>query len=374
MARDGEQRRDRARVKPAYWVVAAIAAVVIGYLLVRPLFGGADKRPSAKAAPAAAAGALPLVEVTPVDEVSRPYLVAVRGRTQAARTVSVRSETAGVVAATPVLQGRRVAAGTVLCRLGVDARQATLDEAQANLRAKQLQMQASANLAAKGFRSRTQVLTDQANLDQASATVRQGEVALRQINIVAPFAGVFDHRDAEVGAYLAPGQACGTMIELDPLLVVGDVPETEVARIAVGASASARLVSGETVAGRVRFVAHDADPTTRTYRVEVTAANPGGRVASGLSADLSIAAGAGPAHKAPVSALVLDAAGRQGVRYVQADGLVAFAPVTVLEETPDGVWIAGLRGPTRIITVGQAYVSEGRRVRVVQVRAKATPP
>jgi multidrug efflux system membrane fusion protein len=263
-----------------------------------------------------------------------------------------------------MLQGTPVAAGAVLCRLAVDARQASLDMARANLKSKQLQMQASANLAAKGFRSPTQVLADQATLDSASAAVRQAEVALNQVNIRAPFAGVFDHRDAEVGTYLAPGQPCGTMIELNPLLIVGDIPETETSKVRMGAPAIAKLVSGETITGHVRFIARDADPATRTYRVEIIAPNPGSRVRSGLSADLAVSAGIGPAHLTPVSALVLDASGRQGVRYVLADNTVAFAPVTVLEETPQGLWVAGLHGPTRIVTVGQSYISEGQKVRV----------
>ena len=351
------------RFKPSYMVVAAIVVVVFAYLLVRPFLGPADKSKAA-GAQAAATPATPLVQVSDTPQAEHPYLVAFQGRTQAARTVVVRSETAGLVAATPVLQGSFVRAGTVLCRLAVDARAAALDQARAAMRAKQLQMQASANLAAKGFRSKTQVLTDQADLDSASAGVRSAEVALRQVNIVAPFAGVFDHRDAEVGAYLSPGQACGTVIELDPLLVVGDVPETEVGKVRLGAPAAAKLVSGASIGGHVRFVARDADPTTRTYRVEVIAPNTGNAVQSGLSAQMRVTAGVGPAHLIPVSALVLDAGGRQGVRFVGTDGRVAFAPVTVLEETPGGVWIAGLTGDVRLITVGQSYVSEGQKVRV----------
>jgi multidrug efflux system membrane fusion protein len=45
---------------------------------------------------------------------------------------------------------------------------------------------------------------------------------------------------------------------------------------------------------------------------------------------------------------------------------VAFAAVQVIDEAPDGVWVAGLRGPVRLITVGQSYVSEGQKVRVAQ--------
>ncbi len=360
------------RVKPAYGVVAAIVAVVFAYLLARPLLGRGDKNAdAAKAAASAAAPSMPLVRVSLTPQSEHTYLVTFRGRTQAARTVVARSETSGIVAATPVMQGAFVRAGTVLCRLAVDARAAALDQARAAMRARQLQMQASANLAAKGFRSKTQVLTDQADLDAASAAVRAAEVALRQVDIVAPFAGVFDHRDAEVGAYLSPGQACGTVIELDPLLVVGDAPETEVGKLRVGAPAVATLVSGQTIAGHVRFVARDADPATRTYRVEVTAANRGAAAPSGLSAQVRIGAGVGPAHLIPVSALVLDAGGRQGVRHVLAGGKVAFAPVTVLEETPGGVWVSGLSGEVRLIVVGQSYVSEGQRVRVASGPATA---
>jgi multidrug efflux system membrane fusion protein len=194
--------------------------------------------------------------------------------------------------------------------------------------------------------------------------VRQAEVQLDQINIRAPFSGVFDQRAAEVGAYLSPGQACGTVIELDPLLIVGDVAETDTAPLHLGALATATLVSGETLSGRVRYVAHDADPQTRTYRVEIEARNPGARVRSGLSAEVQVSAGAGAAHLVPETALVLDSAGRQGVRYVQDDGRVAFAPVKVIDTGPQGVWVAGLRGAVRLITVGQSYVSEGQKVRV----------
>jgi multidrug efflux system membrane fusion protein len=158
------------------------------------------------------------------------------------------------------------------------------------------------------------------------------------------------------------------MIELNPLLIVGDVPETDAAKLHVGAPATARLVDGQALSGRVRYVAHDADPSTRTYHLEITSPNPQLAVRSGLSADVRIAAGSGPAHLVPVSALVLDSAGRQGVRYVLDDNRVAFAPVKMLEETSDGVWIAGLAGPVRLITVGQSYVADGQKVRVALAR------
>jgi multidrug efflux system membrane fusion protein len=352
------------RLKPQYAVIVTIVAVLVVYFAIRTIFSGGAETAEAKAT----ANAAPSVQTRLTPETVRAVQVVMRGRTEAARSVIVRSETAGVVAATPAVEGSFVRQGQVLCRLAVDARQASLDQARAALKSRQLQRKAAADLAAKGFRSETQVLEAQANLDAATAQVRAAEIALRQVEIRAPFSGVFDRRDAEVGTYLSPGQPCGTMIELNPLFVVGDAPETEAARLRAGASAQARLVDGTVLSGTVRYVAREADPQTRTYRVEVTVPNPGNTVRSGLSADLRIGAGSGAAHLVPVSTLVLDSAGRQGVRYVQADGRVAFAPVTVLEETAEGMWITGLKGSVNIITVGQSFVADGQKVRVAQAR------
>jgi multidrug efflux system membrane fusion protein len=356
------------RLKSQYIFVIVVAALVVVYFVVRGVFG-AGHAPEAAQAKATQPANGASVQVKVVPETVREYDVVLRGRTQATRTVQVKSETAGLVAATPILQGSVVPAGAVLCRLSVDARQAALDQARANFKSMQLQQQANVELAKKNFRSPTQVAQGQANLDAAQAAVRAAEIAMRQVDIRAPFTGVFDHRDAEVGAYLSPGQPCGTMIELNPLLIVGDVPETDAAKLHVGAPATAKLVAGDTaLSGHVRYVAHDADPQTRTYHLEITTANPQLTVRSGLSAEVRIAAGSGPAHLVPVSALVLDSAGRQGVRYVVDGDRVAFAPVRILEETPDGVWVAGLTGAVRLITVGQSYVADGQKVRVAQAR------
>ena len=158
------------------------------------------------------------------------------------------------------------------------------------------------------------------------------------------------------------------MIEIDPLLVVGDVPETQAASMKVDAGDPRGWCRARRSAGHIRYVSRDADPQTRTYHLEMTLPNPKLDVRSGLSAELHVGAGSGPAHLAPVSALVLDSAGRQGVRYVTGDGRVAFAPVTVLEETKDGVWVTGLSGAVELITVGQSYVADGQKVRVALAR------
>lgn len=360
------------KLKNSHWVAIGIAVAVVLLFVVSGVLNAIRKGKEAETTPAKIEA--PLVQATVINEALQPYVVSVRGRTEANRAVVVRAETAGPVAATPAREGGFVAKGAVLCRIATDARQASLDQARALLRTRQLEKEASDRLAAQGYRSQTQVLQAQANLDGATAAVRQAEVLLDQVNIRAPFSGVFDRRDAEIGTYLSPGGACGTMIQLDPLVIVADVAERDVGGIRIGSTAVATLTTGEILTGRVRLVARDADPATRTYRVEIEAPNPGARVRAGLSAQVKITTGAGPAHLVPSTTLVLDSAGREGIRYIVGDNRVAFAPVTVLDETPEGVWVVGLRGPARVITVGQSYVSEGQTVRLPKPGAVAARP
>ena len=147
------------KVKASHIVVGGVLLALVLYLGVRTLAGGGDK---AKAEPPKKADAAQLVRVALVPETQRPYAVVLRGRTEASRTVSVRAETPGQVAATPIPEGSFVRRGQVLCRLDVDARGAQLAQAQANQRSEELQYQAAQELKKRGFRSETQVLAAKA--------------------------------------------------------------------------------------------------------------------------------------------------------------------------------------------------------------------
>src|SRR5690606_33581231 len=116
----------RMRIKSSYLFAGGIVAAVIVYLVIASLVGAARHATAARPQPQAKAAA-PSVQVRDTPEVVRDQAVLIRGRTEAARSVVVRAETSGVVAATPARQGAAVRRGVVLCRLAVDARQAAVD-------------------------------------------------------------------------------------------------------------------------------------------------------------------------------------------------------------------------------------------------------
>ena len=82
----------------------------------------------------------------------------------------------------------------------------------------------------------------------------------------------------------------------DPLVVVVAVSERNIAKLKNGMSARVKLITGEMVSGRIRYIATSADPKTRTFRVEIAVANPKWNLRDGVTADISIPLKAAPAH------------------------------------------------------------------------------
>jgi len=162
---------------------------------------------------------------------------------------------------------------------------------------------------------------------------------------------------------LQPGAVCATLIALDPILLVGYAAERDVDKLAVGDPATARLANGRAVEGAIRFVSRAADEATRTFRVEVAAANPALDIRDGMTAEIMVALSAAPAHLVPQSALTLDDAGRLGVRLADG-GAARFVPVTIMGEAAGGVWLDGLPPRATIIVVGQEFVSDGHPLTV----------
>jgi membrane fusion protein, multidrug efflux system len=185
----------------------------------------------------------------------------------------------------------------------------------------------------------------------------QTEIA--QLRITAPFAGLLESDTAELGSLLQPGALCATIIQLDPIKLVGFVSEMSVNRIAVGAMAGGRLAGGGEVTGRVTFLSRSADPSTRTFRVEIEVPNPDLTIRDGQTVEIAIASDGADAHLLPQSALTLDDGGTLGVRIVTAEGTAGFAPVTILRDTVGGVWVDGLGEAADVIVIGQEFVTDG---------------
>jgi multidrug efflux system membrane fusion protein len=347
------------RLKPSYqWALAILILVTLW--IGSGFFSGTGKA----TATAKTTSDIPQVRVAMLDASDRDASLTVRGRTSALHTVELKAEVDGVVQALHFEKGDRVKAGQVLCELKLKDRAAKLDQARALVKQTAKQHAVDLDLAKDGFRSATQVDQSAAALEAAKAGEQTMSIDLDNTRIKAPYDGLVDDRFVEVGDYMRVGDKCALLIAPEPFLAVGMVSERDVSKLKIGNPASATLVTGETVEGRIRFVASRADDTTRTFRIEVELPNPDGKLRVGVSADLHIPVKQLMAQKISPGILVLDDNGVVGVRAVEA-GVVRFHPVEIVSDGPDGMWVAGLPDHLTVITVGQSFVTDGERVKTV---------
>lgn len=351
-------------MRRSYLIAAGIALVVAGWILSGQVDGNIETE-KAEPQPAPAVDALPLVRVR--DSLARERIIelVLFGRSEAERKVELRAETAARVVAIKVRKGQRVARGDVIAHLAMDDRKARLNEAEAVVEQHRIAYEAAQKLSEKQYRSKVKLAETRAVLESAKAALAAIRLDIARTVIHAPFAGVVNTLPAEVGDYLAVGSVVAGIVDLDPILIVGEVTERDVAMVVSGGPAWVRLPEGDIVEGTVRFVSKVGAETTRTFRIEVELANPGGAIAEGLTSELRLPIGLELAHLVSPTVLTLSDDGMIGVKAVDDDGVVRFLPVRMIADTPDGMWLAGLPESVTLITVGQEFVLPGQRVRQI---------
>ncbi|WP_298861894.1 efflux RND transporter periplasmic adaptor subunit [uncultured Sulfitobacter sp.] len=331
--------------------------------------------------------------------------VVLRGQTAAARQVDVRAETSAVVVSEPLRKGTLIEAGQILCKLDEGTRSAALSqaraqlaeaqsrvpeaearvqEAQARLEEAKINQNASSRLKEDGFASTSRVASSDAavataqagvssaqsglsaarsGIEGAQAAIASAEAELARLVIKAPFKGLLESDTAELGSLLQPGALCATIVQLNPIKLVGFIPEAQVNRVQVGAIAGARLAAGGgEVQGRVTFVSRSSDPTTRTFLTEIEVPNPDLAIRDGQTAEILISSAGANAHLVPQSALTLNDEGALGLRLVDDANIVEFHEINLVRDTINGAWVTGLPQEANIIVVGQEYVVEGVEV------------
>lgn len=306
-----------------------------------------------------------VIPVVAFESAAQPFedTLVLRGRTEADRRVDVRSEISGLVASAPLRKGAQVKEGDVLCRISEGDRTAELVEAEAFLREAEANAEAATKLLERGFSSETTANTRMASLEASKARLLRAEINLKRLEIRAPFDGILETDTAELGSLLQNGSVCASLIALDPIKMVAFAPERSVDALTVGASVSARLITGRDLIGEISFVARSADRDTRTYLVEAQTPNPDLTIRDGMTAEMQVSLKAVDAHFIPQNALTLDNDGALGVRTVE-EKATKFYAVNVLKGESIGAWVAGLPDEATIIVVGQEFVTDGQLVEV----------
>jgi membrane fusion protein, multidrug efflux system len=304
------------------------------------------------------------------------------GRIEAEDEVSVAFRISGRLLANDTKLGDRVEAGQLLARLESQNELNTLRQAKAALSAAQGQLTQARNHYERQETLLAQGWTTRANYDaatQAQQTAQsQVEAAEAQLNSAHDLVSFTELKADAPGTITATGPSAGEVVQAGQMIAriarqdgrdaVFDVPAQLVRSAPPGLQVTVSLTSDPkiTAQGRVREVAAQADPVTRTFEVKVGLTNPPAAMQLGATVNGRVETSSGPVIDIPASALTR--MNRQPAVWIvdPSTNIVSVRNVDVLRYDQAQVIVSqGLDAGDIIVTAGVQALHPGQKVRVL---------
>lgn len=336
--------------------------------------GGAQGEPSEEVVQATDDGYRRVVnvEVQRVEATNFTSTIPLTGVALAMRDVMVSAEEAGVVRRVQRDKGSPVRAGNAILRLDDAILKAQVRTATAKAEYDDEVWERRRKLYEEdGIGSEVAYHEARATAEQSRGNLEALQARLDRTTIRAPIRGTLNDRLVEVGTMVSPGTVVARVVQADTIRIMSGVPERYALYVSVGADASVSfdVLPGEIFAGSMTYVGAVVDLDARTFPVELTLPNPGGRIKPGMVAEVSVTRGEmTDAIVVPRQALVSMEDGQVVFVVDQAGGetVAAARRVEVAASQGNDVVIgSGLVPGDRLVVVGQQGLTDGDRVRVV---------
>jgi len=302
------------------------------------------------------------VEVLEIELNKMSREVILQGQLEPIQHLHIRAETSGTVQSLPMLKGSRITTGDLLLTLDPGGRENSLREAQATVKSAESAQLAAASLKKQGLQSKLQLEQSEAQLEAARAVLASIELDIANTQIRAPFSGILNDLPLSKGALADHGDVLAELVDDSAFEVSAQAAQQTVESLEVGQEVTVNLITGTSLPGKLTYISSVADSQSRSFKVEAKVENPGGSIAAGVSASVIIPVANIEAAFLTPSALVLNDDGALGVKIVSDDNTVEFVPVVLESTTLDGAWVTGIAAGTRVITLGQGFVTTGEVV------------
>jgi RND family efflux transporter MFP subunit len=208
-------------------------------------------------------------------------------------------------------------------------------------------------------------------VEQAQAGALVAHKRLADTKLLAPISGMIARRIVNPGETVGAGMPVFTIVDLNPVKVRVGVPETDIARVKAGQTASIQIpaMADRSFEGRVELVGVAAEPASRTYTVKILTPNPNHILRAGMIAEAQIRTDVTVhALTLPGEAILRDPQGATLV-YVYFPERKRVYARRVQVGTVEGREVeitSGLKGDELVVVAGQQLVREGALVEAVE--------
>lgn len=200
--------------------------------------------------------------------------------------------------------------------------------------------------------------------------IEKGKKAFRSFTLRAPVSGVIQSLDIRQGMSVSAGQTLVRINGLSKVWLDAAVPQSQSNEVHAGDMVSARMLSGETIEGKVEAVLPVMSEASRTVKVRISLPNPDLRLRPGASSQVKI----GHAENKTALAVPTEALIRTGKRtlVMVSKGGGRFVPVEVNAGEEIGnrtVILSGLMENQEIASSGQFLIDSEANLSGVMARS-----
>lgn len=289
------------------------------------------------------------------------------GSVEANEDILLGAKSDGIIEVFNVEEGDHIKAGDTILELDNKIEKAVVAQAEACLEKAQLNLERIQQMAKAN-------VIGQADLDNALTDMHEREAILQaekqrlaNKSLSAPITGIVDRCPMDKGEYVTAGEHILTLVDIDTVKVVVNIPEKDILSFQKGQKATVYLDPEMTkqCVGPIEFVALTADPITRTYPIKIRLDNKDHQLRPGMILRTRLVKRVMPEAIALPFFAVLDQPAGPGV-YIIKEGHAKFQPVKTGIINKGMIEIRdGLNVGDQLVVVGQRGLSDGARIEVV---------
>jgi len=292
------------------------------------------------------------------------------GDGRAARSVTVRSETAGRITEVGFAAGEQVSEGAVIFRLDDGAERIALDRARLMLADARDSTERLDRLRQSGAASANALREAELALRTAELAVRQAEFDLEQREITAPISGWIGLIEVEVGDRVSTQDDLALISDRSAILIDFALPERVLAKLRPGMPLTAEplALAGETITGEVLAIDNKVDRNSRTVRILGRVANEGDRLRDGMAMSVSLGFPGDPFPQ--VDPLSVQWSSEGAFVWAVREGKAIRVAVKIRQRNADSVLVEGaLSEGEPVVTEGTQSLRPGAEVEVIDPTA-----
>lgn len=352
--------------------------VIIALCLVPLLTGCEEKKVTEAIRPVKA------MKVAPADQVATRVFP---GKVEATSEVALAFRVSGQLTNYPIVMGQYIKRGSLIAALDtvdykiqVRGLEAQLFGAQAALTEAQLSYSRYRTLVAENNAARASFDQAEAAYKSAQAKVKslteklnKAKIDLDYASLEAPFSGYISTKYMDNYQTIQAGQPVVKLQDIENLEVTIGLPDNLVIRQKELQNITVELEAfpGKHIAAKVKELAFDAEPETRTYPLTVQFKRPKDiNFLPGMAANVTLhfaETGVTVHYILPETAVVANAEGQSAVWvFDSSTSSVERRSVTTGQVYSNGIEVVdGLKKDEWVVTAGAHYLSAGQKVRLL---------